>query len=191
MTRTLAALLLLAAAIGGCRTAEQPPDAPPDVLLPEGGAIDLVAHGGQRFSLADQRGKVVIVFFGYTSCPDYCPAALSRLSRVTDALGAQAADVLTVFISVDPDRDTPEMLGTYVGNFRVNAVGLTGTREAVDDVVRRYGATYEFVDSDSAMGPMVHHSTQFAIVSPSGALVHLLPHDTPVETIVSTVRSLL
>lgn len=185
------ALLALTVVAYACTSRPGPGDDGPEVILPAGGPIDLVGQDGRPFSLADHRGKVLVVFFGYTSCPDYCPSAMARLSRVTAALGPRARDVLTVFVSVDPDRDTPEILGTYVGNFSVEAVGLTGTREAIDDVVRRYGATYEIVQSDSAMGPLVHHSTQFVLVGRDGALRRLLPHETSVEDLTQAVLALL
>jgi protein SCO1/2 len=165
--------------------------AAPEVLLPDGGPIPLLDHEGEPFSLERHLGEVVVVFFGYTLCPDYCPTAMAQMSRVVARLGPDQDRVVTVFISVDPERDTPQILKAYVGNFRLRAVGLTGSPDAIDDVVRRYGATYEIVDSGSAMGPQVHHSTQLALVEPEGRLRRLIAHDADADTIARAIAELL
>lgn len=186
--------VLLASVLGlGSACAPPAADTPTavEVILPEGGPIDLMDQDRQPFSLDDHRGEVVVVFFGYTSCPDYCPAAMAQMTRVLNRLGADRDRVLTAFISVDPERDTPEILDAYVGNFRLRAVGLTGDPDAIDDVVRRYGATYEIVDDGSAMGPQVHHSTQLALVGPDGRLRRLIAHDTETDRIVQAIQELL
>src|SRR5258708_27696292 len=117
-----------------------------------GGDFALTDDKGAPFNLGGQRGKVVLLFFGYTSCPDACPATMTKLSSVYKGLGADRDRVLTIFISVDPERDTPEALGKYMRYFGLNAVGLTGKKAEIDAVVKQYGASYAIEKSDSALG---------------------------------------
>src|SRR6516162_6804245 len=100
-------------------------------VLKVGSNFVLTDHNGQRFELTSLRGKAVMIFFGYTSCPDACPTTLSKLVSVYKRLGEDAKRVKTLYISVDPDRDSPGVLKADLGNFELDALGLTGTKAEI------------------------------------------------------------
>jgi len=156
-----------------------------------GGDFALTDQDGKRFTLARLRGKVVLLYFGYTLCPEACPMMMAKLVRVYQILGARAKDVEVVFVTIDPRRDTPSTLKGYLAFFRVPAIGLTGTREQIDEVVHRYGAKYQISDSKSAAGPLVDHSTDLYVVDPGGALHDTLAHESPPDRIAAAVAKLL
>ncbi len=127
----------------GC---EARPEADPELVpLSIGGDFRLTGSDGLPFVSQSLRGRTVLLFFGYTACPDVCPATMSRLARVYQDLNKQgiAGKVITVFISVDPERDSPEKLRQYLDYFAVNAIGLTGAPAQVADVAQKYAASYE------------------------------------------------
>lgn len=103
-----------------------------------GGPFNLVNQDGKRVSDADLRGKPMLVFFGFTTCPDICPSALQVMSAALDKLGAKAENVTPVFITIDAERDTPEKLAEYVKSFSPRLVGLTGTAEELAAVAKEY-----------------------------------------------------
>ena len=109
-----------------------------------GGDFELVSHLGKPFSLHDIKGKVGVLFFGFTHCPDVCPNTLLEIQRLLVTLGEQAEQVSVLFISVDPKRDTPEKLESYVKYFNKNFIGLTGSTEAIDGVLKQYNASVSF-----------------------------------------------
>lgn len=101
---------------------------------------------GATFTHNDFRGKISLVFFGYANCPDICPTTMAQLAQVTSQLGDEAKDVRILFISVDPHRDTPEILQAYVGAFdNEHAVGLSGTPAQIESLARRYRVSYEII----------------------------------------------
>lgn len=151
----------------------------------------LTNQDGQPFQLAHLRGRVVLLFFGYTSCPDACPTTLSKLARVYRLLGAQRERVVTLFVSVDPGRDTPRVLKDYLKYFRVNSIGLTGTKEEIDRVVSQYGARYEIEKSDSAAGYHINHSTDLYLIDQKGEVAHRFKYEDGTELIADTVRRLI
>lgn len=151
----------------------------------------LTDQDGQPFQLSRLRGEVVLLFFGYTSCPDACPTTLSKLSKVYKLIGPQADRVVTVFISVDPERDTPRVLKDYLKYFRINSVGLTGTKAEIDAVVGKYGAKYEIEKSDSATGYHINHSTDLYLLDQKGEVVHRFKYDDGTEVIADGVRPLI
>jgi protein SCO1/2 len=104
-----------------------------------GGDFMLTDHSGRQFRLSDQRGKVILLFFGYTSCTEACPIILGRLNSVFKHLGSDRDKTLAVFISVDPQRDTTHVLRDYVLYFSAHTVALTSKKEEIDAVVKRYG----------------------------------------------------
>ncbi len=157
-----------------------------------GGDFTLIDQDSTTFELASLRGKVVLVFFGYSQCPDVCPTTLSKLSSVARRLGDQRSGMKVVYVSVDPARDTPAVLKADLGNFDLDAVGLTGTREEVDRVVAMYGAKYEIVPTpQSAAQYTVSHSTTLYVLDQRGKVVATFPYEATADEIVETVRSLL
>jgi len=134
---------------------------------------------GKIFHLKDHRGQVVLLFFGYTSCPDVCPITLSKLARVYALLGSMRQKVLTVFVTIDPRRDTPQKLKEYLQYFNINALGLSGTKQEIDTVVDRYKATSQKVQThSSAMGYMFDHTDYVYLIDAHGKTSRLFhPED--------------
>ncbi len=153
--------------------------------------IVLAATDGSTYSLRERQGRVVLIFFGYTSCPDVCPATLSEMREVRKALGERAADVDMLFITVDPARDSLERMGKYVSLFDPAILGLTGSPEALEAVYRAYGVTVEFQTETTAAGYLVTHSSRVYVVDRAGKLRLTYPFGTAVDDIVQDVRYLL
>lgn len=180
---------LAAALAAACRPA---PPAPTLPVLPIGGDFQLTDHDGQPFTLASQRGKVVLVFFGYSSCPDACPTTLSKLSTVARRLGDDTAKMQTLYISVDPDRDTPAVLKADMANFSVGAIGLTGTKADIDAVVTQYAAAYEIVPMpESAAKYTISHTTSVYALDTRGRVRKTFAYEATVDEIVSGIREIL
>ncbi|MCC6164847.1 MAG: SCO family protein [Acidobacteria bacterium] len=181
----LATLLSLCLALAACR---QPQPLP---VLSVGGDFTLTDQNGQPFQSSSLRGQVVLVFFGYTFCPDVCPTTLSKLSAVTRRLGTDAARVKTVYITVDPARDTPAVMREHLGLFRVDAVGLTGSDAAIAQVAQQFGAAYEIEPTDSEAGYLVAHTTMLYGIDPEGRTRILFRYEAPVDEIVDGIRAML
>jgi protein SCO1 len=158
-----------------------PPYPAPDFALP-----------GQKgdFTLSSQRGSLVLIFFGYTNCPDVCPATLSNMKEIERRLGKDAGRVKFVFITVDPGRDTLERTGQYVSNFSPDFYGLSGSETQLDPVWQAYGV-YRSLGDTSQANYEVEHSTQQYLIDASGNLRVTYAFGTPVDDILSDVRYLL
>jgi len=179
-------IALCALPLAGCRHQAELP------VLTVGGDFGLTDHNGQHFELSSLRGKAVLIFFGYTSCPDVCPTTLSKLSSVYKQLGGDANRVKTLYITVDPGRDTPAVMKDDLSSFDLDALGLTGTKSEIDKVVGLYGASYEIIPTpSSAMKYSVAHSTTLYALDPSGRTRILFPYDASVDNIVSGLRAIL
>lgn len=169
----------------GCGSKELP-------ILPIGGNFRLTDHDGKLFELASLKGNAVLIFFGYTSCPDACPTTLSKLSSVYRKLGDEAKRVKTVYISVDPQRDTPDVLKADLSAFRIDSRGLTGSKEEIDNVVNLYGASYEIVPTpNSAAKYTVAHTTALYGLDRAGRTRILFRYEATVEEVVAGVKDLL
>ena len=125
---------------------------------------------GQERSLQDFRGKLVVVFFGFTQCPDVCPTALSELSEVKRQLGPDGDKLQGVFITVDPERDTPEVLKAYVGNFDPGFVALRGSAEQLAQVARDFKIHYKKVDGKTPGAYTVDHTAASFVYDTQGRL---------------------
>lgn len=156
-----------------------------------GGDFELPSHTGQPFRLADQRGKAVLLFFGYTYCPDICPTTLATMGQVETLLGDDKARLQTVFVSVDPERDTIDRLAEYVEHFGINAVAVTGPKAAIDQLVAKYAAYYEKQASDSAMGYLVDHTSRLYLIDGQGRIRYLFRYGEDAKTIAAGVRQVL
>ena len=134
--------------------------------------ISLATTDGSAFSLEQVRGKTVLVYFGYTNCPDFCPATLATLDWMLDQLGDRSDQVRVVFVSVDPERDTPEVLQRYLDAFRPGMIGLTGDLATLKDTVESYGAfastTNELLLEEEP--GVVVHSTRLFVIDADGRL---------------------
>lgn len=156
-----------------------------------GGDFALTDHDGRRFELKRLRGKVVLLYFGYATCTEACPAMLTKVSSVYRLLGRSKDSAAFLLVSVDPLRDTPPKLKSYLGYFRVPATGLTGSRAEIDEVAARYGARYEIERSDSALGYHVSHTTDLFLIDRAGKLRQRFRHDERAAEIAARVRELL
>jgi protein SCO1/2 len=123
---------------------------------------------GNTFRLSEQRGEVVLIFFGYTNCPDVCPVTLSEFKRIKADLGDQADRVRFVFITVDPERDTQERMQTYMNNFDSTFFGLSGERTELEPIWKAYGVYQERQDLGSAAGYLVDHSAIIYVIDQQG-----------------------
>ena len=158
---------------------------------PQGGDFTLHSVTGP-VSLEQFRGKVAVLYFGYTWCPDICPTSLAMISAALRQLTpAELASVQTMFISVDPKRDTLERLASYAQYFHPTILGVTGTPEEVATVAKLYGAGYRKVEQDSATNYVVDHTADIYVIDQQGKLFRTLPHGTPPAEILAVLRELL
>ncbi len=153
--------------------------------------IELIKSNGETFRLSDQKGKIVLLFFGYTSCPDVCPTTLAELKLVLDDLGDKAKLVQVVFVSVDPQRDTPEKIQKYVEHFNKGFIGLSGAIDELSIIWDNYGVFREVAQSDSAFGYIVNHTARTYLIDADGSLRLSYGFQTPVKDIVSDLKILL
>jgi protein SCO1/2 len=128
--------------------------------------LDLRDDEGRAFALSSLRGRAVLVFFGYTHCPDVCPTTLAALHPVFDQLGAEAARVQVLFVTLDPQRDTPALLHTYLAAFTPTPLGLTGTQEQVADAARAWGIHWRYAGN----GRFIDHTSVVALIDPEGRI---------------------
>jgi protein SCO1/2 len=143
-------------------------------------------------SLSDYRGKVVLIYFGYTFCPDVCPTSLAALAQAFSALTPKELEQVQGFlISVDPERDSMEVLKIYVPYFHPNLIGLSGTPEQVAQVARQYGARYMKQKPNADGLYAVDHSSFTYLIAADGKLAARLPHGTSPQQIVDKIRPLL
>jgi protein SCO1/2 len=144
---------------------------------------------GKIFHLKDHRGQVILLFFGYTTCPDVCPTTLSKLARVYALVGPMRQKILTVFVTIDPQRDTPQKLKEYLQYFNINAMGLSGTKQEIDAVVDLYKATYEKVNTNSsALGYMFDHTDYLYLIDRQGTTSHLFHPEDNAQDIADTIK---
>lgn len=127
------------------------------------------AADGKQVSEVDYRGKTVLLYFGYTDCPDVCPATLSNVHDVLARLGREARDVRVLFVTVDPSRDTPNLLAAYVANFGSEIVGLRGTPDELAALARRYRVVYSVTPATRDHPYEVTHSSAIYVFDGSGA----------------------
>jgi protein SCO1/2 len=142
---------------------------------------EIAGHGGdftlQSFdgpvSLEQLRGKVVLLFFGYTSCPDVCPATLAVLSKVFSKLEVRELERVTaLFVTLDPERDTLDLMKKYTGYFHANIVGVTGSKQVIDQITADYGVAYERKEeTSSSLGYTIRHTLDVLVVNQKGQLM--------------------
>ncbi len=182
-------LLVTAIALAGCQSR---PAAPALPVLPIGGDFQLTDHDGRPFALTSQRGKVVLIFFGYSSCPDACPTTLSKLATAARRLGDDSSHLRTLYVSVDPERDTPPVLKADLASFTLDAIGLTGTKQEIDRVVQEYGAAYEVVPTPGSAVPYtISHTTTVYALDTQGRVRATFTYEASVDEIVAGIRAIL
>jgi len=151
----------------------------------------LMSHMGQRLALSDLRGKLVLLYFGYTTCPDVCPTTLAELAKAYKLLGKEAEQIQVLMVSVDPDRDTPAVMADYVTSFHPAFIGLIGTPDEIAQIATYYGVYYERVESESALGYLINHTATVTVIDRKGYLRLVFPYGTPAEDIAADLRYLL
>ncbi len=142
-------------------------------------------------SVSDFRGRAVALFFGYTSCPDVCPTTLLRLRSAMAALGEARSDVQVVFISVDPERDTPARASAYAEAVDSGFVGLSGTPEQIAEVASRYGIYYAKAEGSEATGYLVDHSATITVLNRDGRVELLWSPTVTAEQMAEDLEALL
>lgn len=170
----------------GLRTgAFDPPRPAPDFALP--------ATRSGEFRLSRYLGNVVVLAFGYTSCPDVCPTVLAELSQVRARLGGATQRVQVVYVSVDPERDTPARLRAYVEQFDPTFLGLTGSMDQLAPVWKAYGVAVSRRHVPGSKPPIyvIHHSASVFLIDRTGRLRVMAPFGTPVDDVLHDVRTLL
>lgn len=149
----------------------------------------LTDHDGRARTLADWKGRVVVLFFGYTQCPDVCPTTLSTLAEAMKALGPDADRVQVLFASVDPDRDTAELLRQYVPAFDPRFVALRGTREELEAAARQFKVYYEKVPTPGTY--TMNHTAGTFVLDRQGRLRLLIPYGAGVDVVSHDIAQLL
>jgi len=154
--------------------------------------IGLTRDNGTNFRLSEMRGNIILLFFGYTSCPDVCPITMGELKQVLDKLGENdAKKVQVVFVTVDPERDTPEAVQKYVDHFDKRFIGLSGSEAQLQKVWAGYGIFREIAEGTSAAGYLVNHTARITLIDQSGNLRLSYGLETPVDDIVHDIKILL
>jgi cytochrome oxidase Cu insertion factor (SCO1/SenC/PrrC family) len=157
-----------------------------------GGPFALTDQHGKKVTDADFRGRYMLVFFGFTNCPDICPAGLQLISAAMDKLGDKAAKIVPIFISVDPARDTPEKLAAYAKNFDDRLVALTGTPEEVAAVAKAYRVFYEKTPNETTPSDYgMNHTSIIYLMGPDGEYAAHFTPMTSVDQMVAQLNKLL
>lgn len=157
-----------------------------------GGPFQLIDHNENTVSDKTYAGKHLLVFFGFTYCPDICPAALQKVSLVMDKLGSKANNLKPLFISVDPERDTVAQLKLYMSNFDNRIAGLTGSTEQIADAVKVYRAyAKKRVDPSTSGGYTMDHSSFIYLMAPDGNFITHFTHVSPVDKMVERLTEAL
>lgn len=150
----------------------------------------LTGAGGEQVSLSDFRDKVVLLYFGYTYCPDVCPATMVELKKAMQILGEDADKAQVILVSVDPDRDSPEKLAEYVTHFNPNFIGLTGTEDEIAGAATPFGIFYEKHPGSIESGYLIDHTASVVAIDPDGYLRLVYPFDTPGEAIAADIQEM-
>lgn len=160
-------------------------------LMPEL-AFELVDETGQRASAEDYRGKVVMMFFGFTHCPHYCPTTLAKTGRVLDKLPDGMRDhVRVLFVSVDPKRDNPDNIATYTDNFAPEIIGLTGSEKNLRDLAKRYRTTFSYGKPNEQGNYDVSHGLAIYVFDPAGKARLMILEELPEEQITADLEKLI
>lgn len=161
--------------------------------FPPGGELELRTTEGVPFRFADHRDEVKLLYFGFTRCPSACPTALGRAESIAHLLEPDSLDqrLLFLFVSIDPERDTPERLAEYLSFFGVRGIGLTGSEFSIRRAAKRYQVTYEKTLADAQNGYFFDHTTSFFLIDRAGKLRRVIPPDEPIANVAAWVRELL
>lgn len=153
--------------------------------------INLPDQHGNLFSLAEQRGKIVLLFFGYTHCPDVCPVSLNEYKQLRLQFDHQAENIRFVFISVDPQRDTPELMAKHLANFHPDIIGITGSEEQLQAIWQAYGVTRIVNQVEGASGYLIDHTARTYLIDTHGNLRATYPFGMEIANLAADIRYLL
>jgi protein SCO1/2 len=151
----------------------------------------LLDQHGNPTRFGDFHGRAVLVFFGYTHCPDVCPLTLAEFKQVKALLGDAAQRAVVTFVTVDPTRDTPAVVGSFVANFDPDFVGLTGDPAAIDTVTESFNARYRLNNQEDKQQYTVDHTAFSYLLGPRGEVRYLFPLNTSPGLIAQAVRQVL
>ena len=172
--------------------ADMPAPSAGGVQLPQGialgGPFSLQDHNGQRVTEGAFAGRLGLIYFGFTYCPDVCPTELGLMASALDLLGPDASRVLPVLITIDPARDTAAALADYVSRFHPALIGLTGTGEEIATAARAFRVYYRKIQPPGASDYLMDHSSFIYLVGPDGKVRQLFRPNTPPETIAAAMR---
>jgi cytochrome oxidase Cu insertion factor (SCO1/SenC/PrrC family) len=157
-----------------------------------GGPFSLIDHNGRRVTEQDFRGRPMLVFFGFTFCPDICPAGLQVISAALDQLGPKGAKLTPLFITIDPERDTPEQLKSYLASFHPRLLGLSGSVAEITDVAKKYRVYFKKVkDEKSSADYTLDHTTFVYLMDAKGQFVAHFSHSTSADKLAEGLGKLL
>ncbi len=181
-----AAALLLAASLAWAAQApaQDYPEAPDETVR-----FELRAEDGRTVSAEDFRGRHLLVFFGFTNCPDVCPTGMATIAAALRQLDGKAAALKPLFISVDARRDTPATLAAYTDAFHPDILGLTGEKRAISKAARSFGAAYRTMDYQGKY--LVDHTASLYLVGPEGKLQDIYPHGLSSEELAQRLEQAL
>jgi protein SCO1/2 len=151
----------------------------------------LTGADGKTLSLSDFRGKLVVLYFGYTFCPDVCPTTMAALAQAMRELGAKADDVQVIMVTVDPERDTPDKLNAYVSAFDPRFIGLSGTPDQIAGVAKAFGVYYEKHAGSSADTYLIDHTATTTVIDKEGRIRLIWPYGTAAEELAADIDHLL
>ncbi len=181
--------LAVALGIGWVQTQRSAQTAADTSPVPIGGPFTLMDENGQAVTDQTYRGKWLLVFFGFTHCPDVCPTALNDIALTLDQLGPLAASVQPLFVTVDPERDTPEIVKDYTDAFHPSIVGLTGTPEQIADTAKTYRVYFKKVPQGDTY--TMDHSGITYVMAPDGKFAAHFSPRTPIDTMAAKLRGLI
>ena len=189
--QTHVAMLLLAVSLTACEEPKLPSPFHASEVAGKFAQADfkLTDHHGTPRTLADFRGKVVLLFFGYVHCPDVCPTTLADMAQAMQLLGDDAKRVQVLFVTVDPERDTTELLANFIPAFNPDFLGLSGDAQATADVTRAFAVSYQ--KQPSKTGYNVDHSAGTYLIDPQGGVRLLAPYGQSAQWLAQDIKLLL
>ena len=159
--------------------------------FPPAADFELLRANGDTFRLSDQREKIVLLFFGYTTCPDVCPTTMAEMNMVLNQIPQHAEQIQVVFVSVDPERDTSQDVQEYVGRFNTSFIGLSGSLDDLEKIWQDFGVFREINQTGSAAGVLINHTARVTLIDKDGNMRLSYGFGTPVEDIVHDLKLLL
>jgi cytochrome oxidase Cu insertion factor (SCO1/SenC/PrrC family) len=186
-----AVVLLLAAALGTYAFLTRYPPAEGSGTALVGGAFSLVNQDGKRVTEKDFLGKFALVFFGYTYCPDVCPTELQVMMAALDSMKEDGLKIQPVFVSVDPERDRPEVIKAYVENFGPRLVGLTGSAEEIAQIATAYRVYYAKAGKTNTEDYMMDHSSIIYLMGPDGRFARHFTYTTDAAELARALKEAL